>query len=174
MTIQKTPFCRMKSDKKTVSTKRKGDIEKINRSIVKADGTPVEKKWYLVDAKGVPLGRLASQIAVILMGKHKPYYTPNVDVGDFVVVINSSEVLLTGNKLSDKVYYSHSGYPGGIKSVTAAQMRKKHPEKMIKLAVRRMLPKNTLAHRMLRKLRVYAGPEHNHSAQKPEPIELVR
>lgn len=174
MTTQKTPHCRVKTDKKTVSTKRKGEIEKINKSITMHDGTPVEKKWYLVDASGVPLGRLASRIAVLLMGKHRPYYTPHVDVGDFVVVINASEVLLTGKKLSDKLYYRHSGYPAGIKTLTASQFREKNPEKMIKLAVRRMLPKNRLAHRMLKKLKVYSGSEHRHSAQKPELIELVK
>ncbi len=132
----------------------------------------VERKWYLVDASGKTLGRLASRIATILMGKHKPIYTPHVDTGDYVVVVNAEKIVLTGKKLDQKRYYRHSGYPGGLKVVTARQLLEKHPERLIYLAVKRMLPKNALGRRMLRKLKVYAGPEHPHQAQKPEPIDL--
>ncbi len=132
----------------------------------------VEKKWYLVDASGKVLGRLANKIAVVLMGKHKPTYTPHVDTGDYVVVVNADKIVLTGKKLDQKKYYRHSGYPGGLKELTARQMFGKHPEKVIYLAVRRMLPKNKLGRHMLRKLKVYAGPEHPHQAQKPEPLEF--
>ncbi len=132
----------------------------------------IEKKWYLVDASGKVLGRLASQIAMILMGKHRPTYTPHVDTGDYVVVVNAEKVVLTGRKLDQKNYYRHSGYPGGLKVVTARQLLQKHPEKLIYLAVKRMLPKNKLGRKMLKKLKVYAGSEHPHQAQKPEPLEL--
>ncbi len=132
----------------------------------------VERKWYLVDASGKTLGRLASKIATVLMGKHKATYTPHVDTGDHVVVINADKVVLTGKKWDQKKYYRHSGYPGGLKVLTASQMREKHPERLIYLAVKRMLPKNKLGRKMLRKLKVYAGPEHPHEAQKPEPLDL--
>ncbi len=132
----------------------------------------VEKKWYVVDASGKVLGRLANRIAVVLMGKHKPIYTPYVDTGDYVIVVNADKVVLTGKKLDQKKYYRHSGYPGGLKEITARQMFEKHPEKVVYLAVKRMLPKNKLGRKMLKKLKVYAGPEHPHQAQKPEPLEL--
>lgn len=132
----------------------------------------VEKKWYVVDASGKVLGRLANRIAVVLMGKHKPIYTPHVDTGDYVIVVNADKVVLTGKKLDQKKYYRHSGYPGGLKEITARQMFEKHPEKVVYLAVKRMLPKNKLGRKMLKKLKVYAGPEHPHQAQKPEPLEL--
>ncbi len=132
----------------------------------------VERKWYLVDAKDKTLGRLASKIAIILMGKHKPYYTPHVDCGDFVVVINADKIKLTGSKWDKKVYYWHTGYLGGIKSRTAKQMLEKKPEFLIYHAVKGMLPKNNLARRMLKKLKVYAGEMHPHTAQKPESIEI--
>ncbi len=130
------------------------------------------KKWYVVDASGKTLGRLATRIAMILMGKHKPIYTPHVDTGDYVIVVNAEKVKLTGKKWDQKEYYRHSGYPGGLKVVTARQLLQKHPEKLIFLAVKRMLPKNKLGRKMLRKLKVYAGPEHPHQAQKPETLEL--
>ncbi len=133
----------------------------------------VERKWYLVDAKDKTLGRLASKIAVILMGKHKPQYTPHVDCGDFVVVINADKVKLTGQKWEKKIYYWHSGYLGGLKSRTAKEMLEKKPEYLIYHAVKGMLPKNNLARRMLKKLKVYAGENHPHQAQKPEPIEIT-
>ncbi len=132
----------------------------------------VEKKWYVVDASGKTLGRLASRIATILMGKHKPIYTPHVDTGDYVIVVNAEKVALTGKKLDQKKYYRHSGYPGGLKVVTARQMLQKHPERVVYLAVKRMLPKNKLGRKMLKKLKVYAGSEHPHQAQKPEPLDL--
>jgi len=132
----------------------------------------VQRKWYVVDASGKVLGRLASQIAKILMGKHKPNYTPHVDMGDYVVVVNADKVVLTGKKWKQKVYYWHSGYPGGLKSMTAEQMLQKHPERLVWLAVRRMLPKTALGRKMLKRLKVYASPTHPHEAQKPEPISL--
>ncbi len=132
----------------------------------------VEDKWWLVDAKGKVLGRLASQIAKILQGKHKPQYTPHVDCGDHVVVINAAHVVLTGEKWEKKIYYWHTGWPGGLRKMTAEEMLKKHPERLIYLAVKRMLPKNRLGRKLLKKLRVYAGETHPHQAQKPEPLEL--
>jgi len=132
----------------------------------------VEGRWWLVDAKGKVLGRLASQIAKILMGKHKPEYTPHVDTGDYVVVINADKVVLTGKKWKEKIYYWHTGWPGGLRQMTAEEMLKKHPERLIYLAVKRMLPKNKLGRKMLKKLKVYAGDSHPHQAQKPQPLEL--
>jgi len=132
----------------------------------------IEKKWYLVDAEGKVLGRLASKIARILSGKNKPIYTPHLDVGDFVVVINADKVRVTGGKEKKKIYYHHSGYPGGLKSCTYEELLKKDPSRIIRKAVQGMLPKNKLGRRMLKKLKVYAGPEHPHQAQKPQKIEL--
>jgi large subunit ribosomal protein L13 len=132
----------------------------------------VKKDWYVVDAKGKILGRLASEIARRLRGKHKPIYTPHVDTGDFVVVINADKIRLTGKKLTDKIYYRHSGYPGGIKSIAAGKLLKEKPERLIHIAVRGMLPKNSLGRRMLKKLKVYRGEEHPHSSQNPHILEL--
>ncbi len=132
----------------------------------------ITKKWYVVDASGKTLGRLASRIAIVLMGKHKPEYTPHVDTGDYVIVVNADKVVLTGKKLDQKFYYRHSGYPGGLKMISARQMLQKHPERLIYLAVKRMLPKTALGRKMLKKLKVYASPDHPHSAQKPEPLEI--
>lgn len=132
----------------------------------------VERKWYVVDAKGKTLGRLASEIAKILRGKHKPTFTPHIDSGDFVIVVNAAEVALSGNKLSDKIYYRHSGYPGGLKQITAGQLREKRPERMIELAVKGMLPKGSLGRQQLKKLKVYAGSEHAHVAQQPTPLDI--
>ncbi|MEO0199348.1 MAG: 50S ribosomal protein L13 [candidate division WOR-3 bacterium] len=132
----------------------------------------IERKWFLVDASGVELGRLASRVSLLLQGKRKRIYTPHIDTGDFVVVINADKVKLTGKKLLQKVYYHHSGYPGGIKAITAGQILQTHPERLIELAVKRMLPKNKLGRRMFLRLKVYAGPEHPHKAQNPEPIEI--
>ncbi len=131
-----------------------------------------EREWFVVDAEGQTLGRLASRIATILRGKHKPAYTPHVDTGDFVVVVNAEKVRLTGNKLDQKMYWRHSGYPGGIKGRTARQMLERKPEDVLRLAVKGMLPKNILGRNMLRKLKIYAGPEHPHQAQQPRPLEL--
>ncbi len=132
----------------------------------------VEKKWYVVDAQDKVLGRLASNIALRLRGKHKPIYTPHVDTGDFIVVINAEKVLLTGNKLKQKVYYRHSGYPGGLKSITAEKLQEKKPEELLRLVVKGMLPKNSLGRGMFKKLKVYAGGKHPHEAQRPEPLDI--
>ncbi len=132
----------------------------------------VVREWYVVDARGKTLGRLASQIAKILRGKHKPYYQPDVDCGDFVIVLNAKDVLATGKKLEDKKYYFHSNYPGGLKERSLKWMLENKPEEVIRLAVRRMLPKNRLGHRMLKRLKVYAGSEHPHQAQQPKVLEV--
>jgi len=138
-----------------------------------ATDAAVDREWLLVDAEGQPLGRLAVKIADILRGKHKPTFTPNVDTGDFVIVINASKVKLTGNKEQQKVYQRYSGYRGGLKEVTAAAMRERHPDRLIRLAVKGMLPKNNLSRKMFTKLKVYAGEEHPHDAQKPRQVELI-
>ncbi len=132
----------------------------------------VERKWYVVDASEKVLGRLATRIASYLRGKHKPRFTPNVDTGDFIVVVNAEKIRLTGRKLDQKVYYHHTGYPGGIKAETARKRLQRKPEEIIRSAVRGMLPKNRLGRAMLKKLKVYRGPEHPHQAQKPEVINL--
>ncbi|ACJ75757.1 50S ribosomal protein L13 [Thermosipho africanus Ob7] len=130
----------------------------------------VKKDWYLINAEGQTLGRLATRIALVLMGKNKPNWTPHVDCGNFVVVINADKIKLTGKKWDQKIYYRHSGYPGGIKEFTARQLQQRNPEKLIQLAVKRMLPKTILGRKALKRLKIYAGSEHPHSAQKP--IEL--
>jgi len=132
----------------------------------------VEHKWHVVDADGLILGRLAAKIAPILMGKTKPTYTPQVDTGDFVIVVNASKIRVSGDKAQTKEYQRYSGYPGGQKSVPFEKMLSRHPERVIELAVRRMLPKSKLGRQMLKKLRVFPGAEHNHGAQKPEKLEL--
>ncbi len=131
-----------------------------------------EREWLVVDATGKTLGRLATQIADRLRGKHKPEYTPHCDVGDFVVVINAEKVAVTGRKRESKLYYRHSGYPGGLKTRTFAEMLERRPEEPIRLAVKGMLPRNRLARAQLRKLKIYAGPEHPHAAQQPKPMEI--
>jgi large subunit ribosomal protein L13 len=128
------------------------------------------KNWYVVDLEGQVLGRAAAEIARVLRGKHKPIYSPSVDTGDFVIVLNADKVRLTGNKMADKVYHRHSGYPGGLKSITAEKLLQKKPEMLIQKAVKGMLPKNKLGRQMFRKLKVYAGPEHPHAAQQPKPL----
>ncbi len=132
----------------------------------------IEPKWVLVDAQGKTLGRLASEIAKILRGKHRPDFTPNVLTGDYVVVINAEKVRLTGSKLQQKVYTRYSGYPSGLKRIPAGEMLERHPERVLQHAVKGMLPKGPLGRRMLKRLKVYAGSQHPHAAQKPEPIEL--
>jgi large subunit ribosomal protein L13 len=132
----------------------------------------VEREWLVIDATDMVLGRLATQVAQILKGKTKPQYTPHVDTGDFVIVINAEKIRLTGNKAETKTYFSHSGYIGGLKEVSFKRMLEKHPERIIEKAVKGMLPKNTLGRAMNRKLKVYAGPEHPHAAQKPREITL--
>jgi large subunit ribosomal protein L13 len=137
-----------------------------------AKAQDVERRWYVVDATDVPLGRLASRLATVLRGKHKPIFTPHVDTGDHVVVLNARSVLLTGNKLDQKVYDRYSGYPSGRSIRTAREMLDRRPEEVITLAVRGMLPKNRLGRQMIRKLKVYAEGNHPHAAQKPEPLEM--
>jgi large subunit ribosomal protein L13 len=137
-----------------------------------AHAETVEKKWYVVDAEGVTLGRLATRVASVLRGKHKPTYTPNVDCGDFVIVINTDKVVLTGNKLEDKFYRYHTGYIGGLKEVPYKKLMAEKSDLAVYEAVKGMLPKNSLGRAMLKKLRVYKGAEHNHAAQKPEELKV--
>ncbi len=132
----------------------------------------VKRNWYIVDAKGKVLGRLASQIAQRLRGKHRPDFTPNVDSGDFIIVINAEKIRLTGRKLDKKIYWRHSGYMGGLKLTPARKMLETKPEEVIRLAVKRMLPKNRLGRKMLKKLKIYRGENHPHQAQKPQPLEF--
>ncbi len=132
----------------------------------------IEHKWWLVDAAGKPLGRLATELARILRGKHKPIYTPHVDTGDYVVILNAAKVRLTGNKADQKTYFRHSGYIGGGKLIPFSRMVETHPERVIELAVKGMLPKNTLGRAMRKKLKVYAGSEHPHHGQAPQPLEI--
>ena len=132
----------------------------------------VERHWYLVDATNKTLGRLSTEIASRLRGKHKPIYTPHVDTGDYIVVVNASKIRVTGNKMTNKIYYKHTGYIGNMKSMNLETMLEKNPERVIMKSVKGMLPKNKLGNAMLKKLRVFAGPEHNHSSQKPEVLEL--
>ena len=132
----------------------------------------VERKWYVVDAEGQTLGRLATEIARILRGKNKPQYTPHVDTGDFVVVVNAEKVVVTGRKAEQKVYRRHSGYPGGLKTTTYEQMLERKPTEILRRAVRGMMPKTRLARQQLRKLKIYAGPEHPHAAQNPQQYEV--
>lgn len=142
------------------------------RTTFMAKANEVERKWYVVDAEGKTLGRLASEVASILRGKHKPTYTPHVDTGDHVIILNASKIELTGKKLTDKIYYRHSQHPGGLKQRTALEMRTNYAEKMLELAIKGMLPKNSLGRQMFKKLHVYAGATHQHEAQKPEVYEL--
>ena len=132
----------------------------------------VERKWYVIDAEGKPLGRVASKAAHMLRGKHKPTFTPHIDCGDYIIIVNAEKVLLTGNKLNDKKYYNHSMYAGGLRERTAKEMIERYPEEMIERAVKGTLPKGRLGRQMYKKLFVYAGPEHKHEAQKPTVIEL--
>jgi large subunit ribosomal protein L13 len=132
----------------------------------------VQQRWYVVDAEGRTLGRLATQIADVLRGKTKPEYTPHVDTGDFVVVVNADKIHVTGKKLDDKIYYRHSGYPGGLKQRTLREQLERRPTEVLRLAVKGMLPRNRLARKQLTKLKIYAGAEHPHEAQRPEPLAL--
>lgn len=134
----------------------------------------VDTKWYVVDANGQVLGRLASRVASVLRGKNKPIYTPNADTGDGVIIINAGKIQLTGNKLMQKEYYHHTGYPGGIKKETAKDLIKLNPEKLLTTAIRGMLPKNTLGREQIKKLKVYSGTDHPHVAQNPEPLTLTK
>lgn len=137
-----------------------------------ASPASIEKKWYVIDATGHTLGRLASEIAKILRGKNKPTYTPFIDTGDYVIVVNADKIKVTGKKLEQKTYFSHSGYVGGVKETTLAEMMAKKPTNVITLAVKGMLPKGSLGRSMIKKLHVYTGPEHPHAAQKPEALEI--
>jgi large subunit ribosomal protein L13 len=139
-----------------------------------ANSENTEQKWYVVDASGEVLGRLASQITKVLRGKNKPEFTPHADAGDHVIVVNASKIKVTGKKETDKVYHSHSGYPGGIKEVTFDKMMQKDPTRVLEIAIKGMMPKNPLGRAMLRKLKIYAGAEHPHSAQQPVEINLVK
>ena len=137
-----------------------------------AKPSEVTRQWFVVDAEGKALGRLASEIASRLRGKHKPIYTPHIDTGDYIVVINAEKVAVTGKKFTDKIYYRHTGYIGNLKSITFDKLQAQNPERIIELAVKGMLPKGPLGRDMYRKLKVYAGPEHNHHAQKPVTLEV--
>ncbi|WP_018870061.1 50S ribosomal protein L13 [Thioalkalivibrio sp. ALgr3] len=141
-------------------------------STISAKPAEVERDWFLVDASDKTLGRLATEIARRLRGKHKPVYTPHVDTGDYIVVINADKIRVSGNKASDKMYYRHTGFPGGIKEANFSQMIERHPEKVLELAVKGMLPRNPLGRSMLKKLKVYAGTEHRHAAQQPQPLDI--
>lgn len=132
----------------------------------------IEREWFVVDAEGKTLGRLASEIAKILKGKHKPIYSPHLDVGDYIIVINAEKVRVTGRKLDQKFYHRHSGYPGGLKSISLRDQLARHPTRVLKSAVRGMLPKNRLGRRMIKKLKIYAGKEHPHQAQQPKELAL--
>jgi len=134
----------------------------------------IQRRWHVIDASDVVLGRLASQVAILLRGKHKPVFAPHVDTGDFVIVVNAGKVALTGNKRETKVAYRHSGYPGGLRRIPYDTLLATRPQRAVELAVRGMLPKNTLGRQMLRKLKVYAGPVHPHSAQQPTPYEITQ
>ncbi len=142
------------------------------RTTFMAKANNIERKWYVVDAEGQTLGRLASEVASVLRGKHKPTFTPNVDTGDYVIIINAEKIELTGKKLTDKIYYRHSQFPGGLKQRTALEMRTNYSEKMLELAIKGMLPKGSLGRQMFKKLHVYSGAEHPHQAQQPEVYEL--
>ena len=140
----------------------------MNNTTYVLKGNEIERKWYIIDAANKPLGRVAAEAAKLLRGKHKPTYTPNMDAGDHVIILNASEAIFTGKKLDQKVYRHHSGYIGGMKETTARVMMEKNPEKAMMLAIKGMLPKNSLGRQMLKKVRIYAGSEHDNAAQKPE------
>lgn len=144
----------------------------MNRKTYSAKAADVQRKWYVVDAEGKTLGRLATTVAATLRGKHKPMYTPHVDTGDFVVVINAEKIKVTGNKETQKFYYRHSNYPGGLKTTSLKDMRARFPDRIIESAVRGMLPTSNLGRQQLKKLKVYAGASHPHDAQNPTPLEL--
>lgn len=144
----------------------------MNRRTYSAKSADVQRTWYVVDAEGKTLGRLATTVAATLRGKHKPMYTPHVDTGDFVVVINAEKIKVSGNKETQKVYYRHSNYPGGLKATTLKDMRRRFPDRIIENAVKGMLPTSNLGRQQFKKLKVYAGPSHPHEAQNPMPLEL--
>lgn len=133
----------------------------------------IKREWFVIDATGMTLGRLATQIATVLKGKHKPIYSPHLDTGDFVIVVNAHKVRVTGRKLDQKIYYRHSGYPGGLKEISLRDQLTRHPDRVIRLAVRGMLPKNRLGRQMIKKLKIYATPGHPHEAQQPKPFATM-
>jgi len=133
----------------------------------------VNREWWIIDAQGMTLGRLASRVAMILRGKHKPTFSPHMDMGDYVVIVNAAKLHVTGNRMEDKRYFRHSGYPGGIRSLTLSQLLERHPDRVIEIAVKGMLPKNALGHQMIKKLKVYAREDHPHTAQNPKPYEGI-
>jgi large subunit ribosomal protein L13 len=132
----------------------------------------IERKWYLVDAQGKTLGRMATRIATVLRGKHKPEFSPHMDIGDYVIVVNAEKIHVTGRRRDQKIYYRHSGYPGGLSEISLRNLLVKHPTRAVKFAVRGMLPKNRLGRKMFRKLKVYSGPEHPHAAQQPQVLDI--
>lgn len=143
------------------------------RTTYMAKASEIERKWHVVDATDIPLGRLSTVVASILRGKNKPTYTPHVDTGDHVIVVNAEKVFLSGKKETDKMYYRHSDYPGGLKAKTAGELRKHFPERLIELSIKGMLPSNRLGRQQFKKLHVYAGPEHKHAAQQPETLDIT-
>lgn len=143
------------------------------RTTFMANEQNIERKWYVIDATDIPLGRLSTVVATILRGKNKPTYTPHVDTGDHVIVINAEKIKLTGNKAAGKIYSRHSGFPGGLKQVSAGTMRAQKPERLIELSIKGMLPHNPLGRKQVKKLHVYAGPEHNNQAQQPETLDIT-
>jgi large subunit ribosomal protein L13 len=144
----------------------------VKKYTVSAKASDNKNQWYVVDAEGLVLGRMATEIARRLRGKHNPMYTPHVDTGDFIVVINADKIALTGRKWEQKMYYRHSGYIGGLKEINAKKLHEKKPEELVRFAVKGMLPKNRLGRAMLKKLKIYTGPDHPHEAQQPEPLAL--
>lgn len=147
-------------------------MDTLSYKTVSANRETADKKWLLVDAEGQTLGRMASKIAVLIRGKHKTNYTPHADCGDYVIVVNAEKIVLTGNKMQDKTYIRHTGYPGGQKSLTAQELMDRRPIRLVEMAVKGMLPKNKLGSQLYTNLHVFEGPEHNHDAQKPEKIDL--
>lgn len=166
-------LCFFDADRREDSTNRVGgkEDEMSEKSFI-AKPAEIERKWYVVDAEGKNLGRMASQIAMILRGKNKPIYTPHVDCGDYVIVINAEKVAVTGNKRKEKIYKRHTGYPGGLRETTFEKMMEKHPTEVVRHAVKGMMPNGKLGRQMYKKLKVYAGSEHEHAAQKPEVLDI--
>ena len=160
------------ADPQSWELRRQKEVKDLTVKTYHAKPGEVERKWFIIDADGLVLGRVASEAAQILRGKKKPQYTPHVDVGDFVIIVNADKIRVTGNKALKKEYFRHSGYPGGLKSETFEEAMQKHPERVVEHAVKGMLPKNTLGRAQGMKLKVYAGPDHPHAAQKPEKIEM--
>ena len=132
----------------------------------------IERNWWVIDARGMTLGRLASKVAPFLRGKHKPYFTPHLDTGDYIIIVNADKIHVTGKRMDQKIYYRHSGYPGGLKQMTLREMMKRRPTRPVKLAIKGMLPKGPLGRQMMKKLKVYAGPQHPHQAQQPQALDI--